>query len=164
MKDRVKNLQTEITHCEKIKKMLNHYKELFRKNLDDEELSLFDEAIEMVDMAQVYQKYERRLRYIYGDCDGLLDEVIKHLERYEGTTIPQNVAKSRLLTDEDVDKWEAFKALGSVEELYILKEKFKALENLIKEGFRLMDANGEVMEFDQFFELYFNNKEKDYER
>lgn len=60
---------------------------------------------------------------VYGDCPGLLDIVVKHLERHDGVDIPEPVFKARLLTDGEVDKWEAYKQLGTPEELREVMDK-----------------------------------------
>lgn len=59
----------------------------------------------------VYEDLEERLNKVYGDCDGLLMNVIEALEKHPGIDIANNTLKSRLLTDEDVDKWEKYKQL-----------------------------------------------------
>ena len=58
-----------------------------------------------------YEDLEERLNKVYGDCDGLLLRVIETLEKHPGIDIANNTLKSRLLTDEDVDKWEEYKQL-----------------------------------------------------
>lgn len=71
-----------------------------------------------------YRNMEKRLAEHYGECDRLLEVVVdglcKHTDIDIGTPI-----KSRLLTDEDVDRWEAYKSIGTVEELREAKEKQK---------------------------------------
>lgn len=58
-----------------------------------------------------YEDLEERLQNVYGDHHGLLDEVVAGLERHEKIDLPQQVIKSRLLTDESVDQWEEYKTL-----------------------------------------------------
>lgn len=58
-----------------------------------------------------YEDLEERLQLIYGECDGLLEKVVEHLERHEDVNIPAPVFKTRLLTDGEVDRWEEFKDL-----------------------------------------------------
>ena len=55
-----------------------------------------------------YEELEEKLEKVYGECDGLLETAINSLVRHEGAEIG-TPAKTRLLTDEDVDKWESFK-------------------------------------------------------
>lgn len=58
-----------------------------------------------------YEELENRLNKVYGGCDGLLSRVVEMLEKHPCIDIPNNTSKSRLLTDEDVDKWEEYKQL-----------------------------------------------------
>lgn len=58
-----------------------------------------------------YEDLEDRLRTVYGNFDGLLDKAVGHLERHSGTDFTSPAAKARLLTDEDVDRWEEYKTL-----------------------------------------------------
>ena len=58
-----------------------------------------------------YEDLEERLNKVYGDCDGLLLNVVETLEKHSSIDITNNTLKSRLLTDEDVDKWEEYKQL-----------------------------------------------------
>lgn len=55
-----------------------------------------------------YEDLEEQLEKVYGECDGLLETAINSLVRHEGAEIG-TPAKARLLTDEDVDKWLAWK-------------------------------------------------------
>ncbi len=58
-----------------------------------------------------YEDLEERLCAVYGECDGMLEMVIEHLERHENADIPEPVFKARLLTDGNVDRWEEYKTL-----------------------------------------------------
>lgn len=58
-----------------------------------------------------YEDLEERLNKVYGDCDGLLLSVVEMLEKHPCIDMANNTLKSRLLTDEDVDKWEEYKQL-----------------------------------------------------
>ncbi len=71
---------------------------------------------------QRYRAMEERLRVVYGDCPGLLEKVVETLIRHECMDIPEPV-KARLLTDDDVDKWEAYKAIGTVDKCKAAVEK-----------------------------------------
>lgn len=62
-----------------------------------------------LEKSKEYQQLEERLNKIYGDCDGLLLRVVSMLEKHPNIDIANNTLKSRLLTDEDVDKWEECK-------------------------------------------------------
>lgn len=61
-----------------------------------------------MNLADKYKKLEQRLKKVYGECEGLLETVVEHLERHEGIDLPEPVFKARLLTDGDVDKWEEY--------------------------------------------------------
>lgn len=58
-----------------------------------------------------YEDLDERLNKVYGDCDGLLLRVVEMLEKHPCIDMANNTLKSRLLTDEDVDKWEEYKQL-----------------------------------------------------
>lgn len=70
---------------------------------------------------------EERLTSIYGECDGLLENVVAGLEKHEGAEFEKPI-KARLLTDDDVDRWEAYKAIGTVEECREAKEVQQAMK------------------------------------
>lgn len=55
-----------------------------------------------------YEDLEEQLEKVYGECEGLLETVVFDLVKHEGVEIG-TPHKARLLTDEDVDKWEGFK-------------------------------------------------------
>ena len=74
-----------------------------------------DVAIDAFEKSYHYRAMERRLKAVYGDCDNLLETVVEGFCRHSGVDIGTQV-KSRLLTDEDVDKWDAYRAIGTVEE------------------------------------------------
>ncbi len=67
--------------------------------------------LQMADKLAEYEDLEERLHAVYGECDGLLEKVIEHLERHENVDIPEAVFKARLLTDGEVDRWEEYKTL-----------------------------------------------------
>lgn len=72
---------------------------------------------DVIDKLADYEDLEERLNNVYGDCDGLLLRVVETLEKHSGIDIANNTLKSRLLTDEDVDKWEKFKQLEEQDRL-----------------------------------------------
>lgn len=84
-------------------------------------LEIAKQALEEI---QQYREMDRKIREVYGDCDGLLKVVIDGLCKHSGVDI-ENPIKARLLTDEDVDKWDAYRAIGSVEECQNAVEKQK---------------------------------------
>lgn len=89
--------------------------------------------IEIINEWEKYRTIKDRLKAVYGECDGLLETFIDHsiettvkiLENHEGVDIG-HPAKSRLLTDEDVDRWDTYKAIGSPDECRAAVEKQKA--------------------------------------
>lgn len=64
-----------------------------------------------------YEDLEERLNKVYGECDGLLLKVVEMLEKHPYIDMANNTLKSRLLTDEDVDKWEEYKQLEEQDRL-----------------------------------------------
>lgn len=68
-----------------------------------------EQLAEWLEKSKEYQHLEERLNKVYGDCDGLLLRVVLMLEKHPNIDIANNTLKSRLLTDEDVDKWEKYK-------------------------------------------------------
>ena len=83
-----------------------------------------DIAIDAFEKSYHYRAMERRLKAVYGDCDNLLETVVEGFCRHSGVDIGTPV-KSRLLTDEGVDKWDAYRAIGTVEECREAVEKQK---------------------------------------
>lgn len=69
-----------------------------------------------------YEELERKLQSVYGECDGLLEKVVEGLVKHEGAEIGKPM-KARLLTDEDVDKWDRLK--GAMERIVERLEETK---------------------------------------
>lgn len=69
-----------------------------------------------------YEDLGAQLREVYGECDGLLEESIKCLVEHEKVDIDKPL-KARLLTDGNVDIWEEYKSIGTVEECREAREK-----------------------------------------
>nr|DAW23486.1 MAG TPA: hypothetical protein [Caudoviricetes sp.] len=67
--------------------------------------------IKAIEKLKRYEDLEERLNKVYGDCDGLLMSVVEMLEKHPCINMANNALKSRLLTDEAVDKWEEYKQL-----------------------------------------------------
>lgn len=80
-------------------------------------------ALNALKEIQQYRAMQERLKKVYGECDGLLEVVVSGLERHEDLELPNITVKSRLLTDECVDMWDAYRAIGTIEEFKVLKEK-----------------------------------------
>ncbi len=70
-----------------------------------------EQLADWLEELQGYKDLEERLQFVYGECGGLLEKVVEHLERHEGIDLPDSIFKARLLTDEDVDKWEMYQSL-----------------------------------------------------
>lgn len=61
-----------------------------------------------------YEDLQERLEKIYGECDVLLETIVSTLEEHASNIqLDKKPIKTQLLTDEDVDRWEQFKELGS---------------------------------------------------
>lgn len=72
-----------------------------------------------------YEDLEEQLNKAYGDCDGLLLRVVSMLEKHPCIDMANNTLKSRLLTDEAVDKWEEYKQLEEQDRLLRLPCKVR---------------------------------------
>lgn len=106
----------------------------------DVRISRFDhagdvnEALEIAKQSlkeiQQYREMERKLREVYGDCDGLLERSVDLLCEHSGIDIGDPI-KARLLTGEDVDKWDAYREISTVEECREAVEKTKAKKCVI---------------------------------
>lgn len=124
-----------------------------------------------------YEDLEESLEKVYGECEGLMEIAIKHIiniEKY-GVDIGKPI-KSRLLTDEDVDKWDSFKHIpckvGDI--LYCVIEDeleedgyFISEEPIVEVGTRGVWLSGVIGEdsmdcfisYDEFGKNVFLNKE-----
>ena len=67
-----------------------------------------DFELQVLEKLSKYEDLEEKLEKVYGECDGLLETAVDSLLRHEGADIG-TPAKARLLTDEDVDEWLAYK-------------------------------------------------------
>ena len=81
--------------------------------LSEEDFKYFNDIIKKL---AKYEDFEEELESVYGEHDGLLKTMVKSLVRHEGADIGKP-CKARLLTDEDVDKWEMLKDLGEHDKL-----------------------------------------------
>lgn len=100
-----------------------------------------------------YQQLEERLNKVYGDCDGLLLRVVEMLEKHPCIDVANNTLKSRLLTDEAVDKWEEYKQLEEQGRLIKLPCKVGDTVYVVTSPFNVFDD----IEYDE------NTKEEVYE-
>lgn len=105
-----------IEHCDRKTEMCEKvcgikYLETTTMNNPIKEYWEHKQVAEYLRKLKEYEDLEERLNKVYGDCDGLLLNVVEALEKHSGIDITNNTLKSRLLTDEDVDKWEEYKQL-----------------------------------------------------
>lgn len=100
------------------------------KRADDKLMDIYKAAISAM---QELQEYKQKLNDAYGECDDLLRTVVDGLVRHEGIEIGTPI-KSRMLTDEDVDLWEGYKQIGTLEEV---QESMQELETLHNQGISL---------------------------
>lgn len=84
-----------------------------------------DAVISALKKNKQYREMDRKLRAVYGDCDGLLATAVEGLCKHPGVNIGKPI-KARLLVDEDVDKWDAYREIGTVEECREAAENQKA--------------------------------------
>jgi len=77
-----------------------------------------------------YEDLEAQLREVYGECDGLLEESIKCLVEHEKVDIDKPL-KARLLTDGNVDIWEEYKSIGTVEECWEARERQRGKKRVL---------------------------------
>ena len=107
-----------------------------------------DMAIQALEKVQHYQEMDRRLREAFGDCDGLLETAVEGFCKHSGVDIG-NPIKARLLTDEDVDKWDAYREIGTVEECReaVEKQKPKKPKDSLKIN-PVIDGNGAYVDAD----------------
>lgn len=77
-----------------------------------------------ISVIQEMQEYKQKLNNAYGECDDLLRTVVDGLVRHEGIEFGTPI-KSRILTDDDVDLWEWYKQIGTLEEVREAVEKQK---------------------------------------
>ena len=125
-----------------------------------------------------YEDLEERIYKIYGECDGLLETVVEHLERHENIDIPEPVFKARLSTDGAVDRWEEYKALEkqgkllklpcAVRDVVYCPNKFqnRVYEHIIKrieidsDGIWAIDTSDYIYDPDDFGKTVFLTKEE----
>lgn len=89
----------------------------------------FETAIKALEEIQQYRAMNRKLRKCFGDCDGLLKAVVDEICYRISVKEP---TKLRLLANEDADMWDAYRAVGTVEECQEAVEKQKPQKALIE--------------------------------
>lgn len=75
-----------------------------------------------------YEIMEQKLESVYGECDGLLEAVIEHLIKHPEIEI-EKPRKARLLTDEDVDKWDKIKNSDLISKNEVLELLYEIKDN-----------------------------------
>lgn len=90
-----------------------------------------------------YEDLEERLQSVYGECEGLLEKVVEHLERHEGINFQNPASKARLLTDEEVDRWEEL-------------QRYRQSAQSLKENMERLTSNKPVSEMGMY-ELALNS-------
>ena len=84
-----------------------YYPHCYESNCDSN-CATCDFDYEVLEKLTAYEDLEEKLEKVYGECDGLLEVVVNGLVKHKGVEIGKP-KKARLLTDEDVDKWEDLK-------------------------------------------------------
>lgn len=95
----------------------------------------------VISVMQEIQEYKQKLNNAYGECDDLLRTVVDGLVRHEGIEFGTPI-KSRILTDDDVDLWEWYRQIGTLEEVRkaVEKQKAKKPKDVGTEGYRYTDT------------------------
>lgn len=115
----------------------------FRYVYPDPEDYAIEEAIKALEGIQQYREMEHKLQRIYGENNELLGMVVDQLCEHESVDIPEPVVKSKLLTDSDVDKWEQYKEIGTVDECREAREKqIPKVPDIEGDGY---DEDGELL-------------------
>lgn len=120
---------TENEESKKVINGLNFLKEKLYNGIYADRLDCIDYAISALKEIQQYREMDKKLREAYGDCDGLLAIAVEGLCKHSGINIGEPI-KARLLTDEDVEKWDAYREIGTVEECREAVEKQKAKKRI----------------------------------
>ena len=92
-----------------------------------------DMAMSALGKMQEYREMEMKLKSVYGDFDGLLSIAVDGLCKHKNVNI-WDAIKARLLVDEDVDKWDAYRKIGTVEECREAVEKQKPKRRYIQKS------------------------------
>lgn len=112
---------------------------------------------QLLDKLGEYEDLEERLQAVYGECGGLLEKVVEHLERHVEIDFPDPVFKARLLTDDEVDRWREYKKLDEQGKLlklpcavgdtvWFIKSNFSYMQNPKAEKIRKVEIiDGEII-------------------
>ena len=86
-----------------------------------------DMAIKSLEEIQRYRATEKRLSDMFGG-QLTIEDVVQELERLLVDPDKPHPVNAKILTYEDADAWEAYKAIGTPEECRAAVEKRKAVE------------------------------------
>lgn len=85
-------------------------------------VAAFFEALDETEkMVEKIRDIQRTVSEVYGECPGFFDIVVEHLFEHEKVPLEGNVLRSRLLTNEDVVKWEAWKKADQEGRLQVIE-------------------------------------------
>ena len=74
-------------------------------------------GIESIKKLRRYRSMDERLSAAYGENNGLLETLVEYTLKWKTENKAGEMpAKTIMLTDEDVDRWNAYKKIGTVEE------------------------------------------------
>ena len=110
---------------------------------------------DILDKLARYEDLEEKLQSVYGECDGLLETAISSLVKHEGAEFEKPM-KARLLTDEDVDKWDRLKGAKEriVERLEEYRDDFmNDIYEELRDDFDNLRANRIIERFDDAIEI-----------
>ena len=81
--------------------------------------------LDVFDELEKYREMQKKLESVYGKNDDLLETIVNSLVNYEHLCLsfPHPLIKSRLLMNESVDEWDAYREIGTVEECHAAVEK-----------------------------------------
>lgn len=93
---------------------------------------------------QKYREMDRKLRKTYGECDGLLESVVERFCIHSDIDIG-NPIKSRLLTDDDVDKWDTYREIGTIEACREAMDKWKMIKVSDMSAIEYLDTKARML-------------------
>lgn len=99
--------------------------------LVNEKIVYAGELYELASKLEEYEDIKQRLEKVYGKCNGMIETTVRYLEKHEGVEIG-NPGKAVILTDDEVDKWNEYNKIGTVEEVREAVEKRKTKKITVK--------------------------------
>lgn len=86
-------------------------------------------GIESIKKLRQYRSIDERISAAYGENNGLLETLVEYTLKWKTENkAGEMLAKTIMLTDEDVDRWNAYKKIGTVEECREAAEKVSKYE------------------------------------